>query len=104
MPFALDESTRFISPAKTPEFLVAGLPVVSTPITDVIWPYGELGLVDIAATAEERAAAVEATLVPPSVAWLAAVDAQLDKGSWDATWPRSTKLRSVVSYLSAFTE
>ena len=26
MPFALNESTRFISPTKTPEFLAAGLP------------------------------------------------------------------------------
>ena len=29
MPFALNEATRFISPTKTPEFLAAGLPVVS---------------------------------------------------------------------------
>src|SRR3712207_9490610 len=32
MPFALNESTRFISPTKTPEFLAGGLPVVSTPV------------------------------------------------------------------------
>jgi len=31
MPFALNEATRYISPTKTPEFLAAGLPVVSTP-------------------------------------------------------------------------
>ncbi|MDQ4061394.1 MAG: glycosyltransferase, partial [Pseudomonadota bacterium] len=42
MPFALNESTRYISPTKTPEFLAAGVPVVSTPITDVVRPYGEL--------------------------------------------------------------
>ena len=45
MPFALNESTRFISPTKTPEYLAAGRPVVSTPIRDVVRPYGELGLV-----------------------------------------------------------
>src|SRR5215204_3870526 len=50
MPFALNESTRFISPTKTPEFLAAGVPVVSTPITDVVRPYGEKGLVEIAKT------------------------------------------------------
>ena len=38
MPFARNEATRFISPTKTPEFLAAGLPVVSTPITDVVRP------------------------------------------------------------------
>ena len=49
MPFALNESTRFISPTKTPEYLAAGRPVVSTPIRDVVRTYGERGLVRIAA-------------------------------------------------------
>ena len=53
MPFARNEATRFISPTKTPEFLAAGIPVVSTPITDVVQPYGAEGLVEIAGTAGE---------------------------------------------------
>ncbi len=40
MPFALNDSTRYISPTKTPEYLAAGLPVVSTPIRDVVRQYG----------------------------------------------------------------
>jgi glycosyltransferase involved in cell wall biosynthesis len=36
MPFALNRSTRFISPTKTPEFLAAGLPVTSTAVPDVV--------------------------------------------------------------------
>ena len=36
LPFAHNESTRFISPTKTPEYLAAGKPVVSTSITDVV--------------------------------------------------------------------
>ena len=32
MPFAINESTKFISPTKTPEYLAAGRPVVSTAI------------------------------------------------------------------------
>ena len=36
MPFALNDATRFISPTKTPEFLAAGLGVVSTSIPDVV--------------------------------------------------------------------
>ncbi|HEU4405047.1 MAG TPA: glycosyltransferase family 1 protein, partial [Polyangiaceae bacterium] len=48
MPFAQNESTRFISPTKTPEYLAAGRPVVSTPIRDVVRPYGAEGLVRIA--------------------------------------------------------
>ena len=48
MPFACNEATRFISPTKTPEYLAAGLPVVSTSIRDVVVRYGEPGLVSIA--------------------------------------------------------
>jgi Glycosyl transferases group 1 len=59
MPFAMNDSTRFISPTKTPEYLAAGLPVVSTPIRDVVRPYGEKGLVHIAATPEEFVTAIE---------------------------------------------
>ena len=39
--FARNESTRFISPTKTPEYLAAGKPVISTSIRDVVRPYGE---------------------------------------------------------------
>lgn len=53
IPFAHNESTRFISPTKTPEYLAAGKPVVSTPIIDVIRPYGNKGFVRIAGTPDE---------------------------------------------------
>ena len=43
LPFARNEATRFISPTKTPEYLAAGKPVVSTSIRDVVTPYGEHG-------------------------------------------------------------
>lgn len=59
MPFAMNESTKFISPTKTPEYLAAGKPVISTPIRDVVRPYGEQNLVSIARTAEEFVAAAE---------------------------------------------
>jgi UDP-galactopyranose mutase len=86
MPFALNESTRFISPTKTPEFLAAGLPVVSTPVTDVVRDYGDPGLVEIALTAEEMAARADMLLGRPSRPWLARVDAHLARTSWDRTW------------------
>ena len=59
MPFALNDATRFISPTKTPEYLSAGLPVVSTAIRDVVRPYGELGLVQHRPSPEEFIAAAE---------------------------------------------
>jgi glycosyltransferase involved in cell wall biosynthesis len=92
MPFALNEATKFISPTKTPEFLAAGVPVVSTAITDVVRPYGEKGLVEIAKTAEEVVAKVETILARPKEAWLAKVDRHLAAGSWDKTWASMHKL------------
>ena len=64
LPFALNASTRFISPTKTPEYLAAGKPVVSTPIRDVVRGYGDEGLVAIAGAAEEFAGAIDAALSP----------------------------------------
>lgn len=86
MPFAINEATRFISPTKTPEFLAAGLPVVSTPIRDVIRHYGAAGVVEIAATADATIAAIEMLMARPRASWLNQIDALLAQGSWDQTW------------------
>ncbi len=86
LPFALNESTKYISPTKTPEYLAAHRQTVSTPIRDVVTPYGDQGLVAIAATAEEFAAALHRALHPPSTEWLAKVDEMLATNSWDRTW------------------
>ena len=86
MPFALNEATRFISPTKTPEFLAAGVPVVSTAIRDVVRPYGEKGLVEIAASAEEMVAKAASLMARNRAPWLARVDRHLAADSWDKTW------------------
>ncbi len=86
MPFALNDSTRFISPTKTPEYLAAGKPVVSTPIHDVVTAYGAAGLVAIAANARSFAEALDQALLPQPQAWHTAVSAKLADGSWDKTW------------------
>jgi glycosyltransferase involved in cell wall biosynthesis len=86
MPFALNEATRFISPTKTPEFLAAGVPVVSTPIVDVVRSYGEPGLVEIAATAVDMVAKADHLLARPKSEWLHRVDRHLSGLSWDRTW------------------
>lgn len=86
MPFAINDATRFISPTKTPEFLAAGVPVVSTPITDVVVPYGSEGLVQIAADGKGFVAKAEALLAQKRAPWLKSVDAFLEGMSWDDTW------------------
>lgn len=42
MPFAINAATRFISPTKVLEYMAADRPIVSTPITDVAEPYGDI--------------------------------------------------------------
>ena len=87
LPFARNESTRFISPTKTPEYLAAGKPVVSTSIRDVVNPYEQLDLVTIADTVTEFVAATERAMNKPDVSkWLLDVDAFLAQTSWDLTW------------------
>jgi glycosyltransferase involved in cell wall biosynthesis len=86
LPFARNESTRFISPTKTPEYLAAGCPVVSTPIRDVVHPYGELGLVAIANSPEEFVAAIDGALHGEASGWREKVDRFLSQMSWDRTW------------------
>lgn len=86
MPFALNESTRFISPTKTPEYLAGGCPVVSTPIADVVRTYADSGVVWIAETAQEFVAAIGEALTRKGGAdFLDAADAALAGMSWDKT-------------------
>ncbi len=84
MPFALNEATKYISPTKTPEFLAAGRPVVSTSIHDVVHPYGDKKLVSIADTPAEFDAAIEQYLsTERSKQWQKDVDELLKTMSWD---------------------
>ncbi len=93
IPFAINESTRYISPTKTPEYLAGGKPVISTAITDVINPYHDLGLVHIVENAAELVAAAMAELsLTDRENWLTKVDEYLSTISWDATWERMDEL------------
>lgn len=88
MPFAMNASTRYISPTKTPEYLAGARPVVSTPIADVVRTYGHTSLVRIAATAQDFVEAAERALEdmkdPGAVARQA--DQILAGTSWERTW------------------
>jgi glycosyltransferase involved in cell wall biosynthesis len=97
LPFALNESTKYISPTKTPEYLAAGKPVVSTSITDVVRPYGEMGLVHIADTPETFVAAIEKALAQRNNAeWQAKTKEFLAGISWDITWQNMVCLMDIA--------
>lgn len=95
--FARNESTRFISPTKTPEYLAAGKPVISTSIRDVVRPYGELKLVEIADTPDDFIKAADKILANPhDEEWLARVDKFISNLSWDQTWNQMSSLIDAV--------
>lgn len=103
MPFALNDATRYISPTKTLEYLAAGKPVVSTAIRDVVVPYGESGIVQIAdestfPKAVDRALDTEAATHHP------ACDQVLERTSWDKTWAEMLEFISKALKREAHTE
>jgi len=93
LPFARNESTKFISPTKTLEYMAAGKPIVSTPITDVAKPYGEM--VGLGDDAPSFLAACESALAESKSerdARLAKFAAVLAKTNWDETARRMMEL------------
>ena len=95
MPFAMNESTEFISPTKTPEYLAGGRPVVSTPVKDVVRHYGHLEGVKIAADADSFVAACDQALElsrNPEGGWLGEADLMLSSSSWEVTFARMSGL------------
>jgi len=93
IPFLLNESTRFISPTKTPEYLAAGKPVVSSAIKDVVNPYAKNKLVSIGADADDFVTAIEELLEnPDKEAWLTQVDNFLARCSWDHAFQSMVEL------------
>lgn len=86
MPFARNESTRFISPTKTLEYFAAEIPTVSTPIADVAEPYGDI--VYLGASPEAFVTACEAALSAGPAereGRTARMRAVLAQTSWDRT-------------------
>lgn len=85
-PFALNEATRFISPTKTLEYMAAERPIVTTPITDVVEPYG-----DVVYVANDAASFIDACErafhADPSERRerIAGMRATLARTSWDQT-------------------
>lgn len=97
MPFAINDATRFISPTKTPEYLAAGKPVVSTPIADVIRHYGHIEAVFIAERGDAFIQACDSALALATSgasggSWLAQADKVLAGMSWDKSYQQMSGL------------
>lgn len=93
LPFALNESTRFISPTKTLEYMAAERPAVSTPIRDVVTPYQHV--VRIACSHEEFIEACAQTLAESEIERAARIQAMrsiIAQTSWDKTAQMMSKL------------
>jgi glycosyltransferase involved in cell wall biosynthesis len=95
MPFALNDATKFISPTKTLEFMAAGKPIISTPVTDVVRDYQHC--VNVVRTADEFSEAI-LTVSREEANQLAGVyETILNKTSWTDTVKR-------MDYLIHFSE
>jgi UDP-galactopyranose mutase len=93
IPFVRNDSTKYISPTKTPEYLAAGKPVISTSIIDVVTPYKVNNLVEIADTADDFIKSAEFELNRQDrTEWLQKVDEFLLDNSWDNTWSKMQQL------------
>ncbi|TWI67257.1 glycosyltransferase involved in cell wall biosynthesis [Pseudoduganella lurida] len=93
MPFALNEATKFISPTKVLEYMAAELPIVSTPIKDVVQPYGHV--VAIGHSAAKFVAHCEAALAQTPEQTAEMVQKMRDvvaNTSWEKTAERMREL------------
>lgn len=95
MPFALNESTEFISPTKTLEYMAADKPIISTAIKDVVRDYSKA--LDVISNAEEFSQAISGVLQAENTHDSARFEAILKKTSWDATVGKMMELLKVKS-------
>lgn len=92
MPFAINEATRYISPTKTPEYLAAGLPVVSTPVRDVVRTYGGWERVVIADSASAFESGLSLVLRNSFGSDQPELNQFLREQSWDNTWQQMQRI------------
>jgi UDP-galactopyranose mutase len=97
LPFALNDATRFISPTKTLEYMAAERPIVSTPITDVAEPYGNIVYLGDTPDAFLRACQAALSSSPEERARRTAGMRRVLAGtSWDVTVAAMDKLLAEV--------
>jgi len=90
MPFALNESTEFINPTKTLEYMAAGKPIVSTAIADVVHHFTPV--VAVANDADEFITAVDKSLERPNRELIARGVIQARQNSWESIVSRMQRV------------
>jgi glycosyltransferase involved in cell wall biosynthesis len=101
MPFALNETTRYINPTKTLEYMAAGKPIVSTAVADVVRNFTPL--VAVGNSHEEFIAAARRAAENLDQALIARGIARAETSSWDAVVEamRGHMLDSLLAVCSA---
>ena len=95
IPYKNNLTTHFINPAKTPEYLAGGKPVISTSITDIKKSFGDKKLVTIVNTSFQFINGIEHELHGKNKKeWLQKVDVFLNTTSWDKTYSNMLHLIS----------
>jgi glycosyltransferase involved in cell wall biosynthesis len=92
MPFSMNDSTRFISPTKTLEYMAAGKPIISTPVYDVVRDYSSC--INIIKNAKEFTQAIHKILSSPTFGKPINYSDILTKTSWDKT---VSKMKDILS-------
>jgi glycosyltransferase involved in cell wall biosynthesis len=98
LPFAVNAATRFVSPAKVLEYMAADKPIVTTPLPDVVEPFGHI--VHVGRHAQSFVSACERALHEPAALRekRAAMMRNVVKAtSWDAT---AARMRSLIDDLA----
>lgn len=91
MPFALNDSTKFISPTKTLEYMCAYKPIISTKIKDVVRDYSDC--VNLIETTEDFCAAIR----NPKQDFEESYKEILENTSWDKTVEKMSSLITKIS-------
>lgn len=92
MPFALNDSTKFISPTKTLEYMAAMKPIISTKIKDVVREYSScVSLIDNANSFSEA-------IAHPMTGFSSQYEEILENTSWDRT---AEKMSTIINKVLA---
>jgi UDP-galactopyranose mutase len=92
MPFALNNSTKFISPTKTLEYMAAMKPIISTKIKDVVRDY--ISCVSLIDNADDFSKAI----AQPMTDFQTQYQQILENTSWDRT---ACKMATIINKVSA---